>query len=44
MKSLIKLGKVTAKTLKNIKASPSKVKKVVKNSHSAFMAGYNSVR
>tara|TARA_R100001463_G_scaffold6788_4_gene22029 strand:- start:263 stop:397 length:135 start_codon:yes stop_codon:yes gene_type:complete len=44
MKSLIKLGRATAKAFKATKASPSKVKKVVKDSHSAFMAGYNSVR
>ena len=43
MKNLIKLGRITAKALKTTKESPSKVKKVLKESKSAFMCGFNSV-
>jgi len=43
MKKLIKLGRITGKALKITKASPSKVKKVLKESKTAFMHGFNSV-
>lgn len=43
MKKLIKLGRFTRKFVNGSKAFPSKVKKTVDESVTAFKAGYNSV-
>ena len=42
MRKLIKLGRFTRKIIDTTKESPSKVKKVLNESKTAFMHGFNS--